>query len=324
MFRGRLGCNWHDSQTVLPSLRFNRKVEFIIRNSAVRSLGPFCFTNVAIAGITLLAFAVKPASARPKSRASGARKGGQAMAEAIATKADAGVRQVYADLLSQAITGELVGMRNYATLVGLLPDVGSQIAVMHHASAELRHAENFGSVARACGLEPIVNPDARHWRRVRDAFVRYAEQGDLTACLVIQEIMLEAMAVALYSELGALPDERIARIFAATAREEAGHVSDGLDHLSRAAQRDPAGFADKVEAIHSEVMFAIADMLAGEEGPSDHCGLCAGSCVKQALPTVGLDRSRLRGRAMRQYLEALDALGVPGERSLAWVARLPI
>jgi hypothetical protein len=36
--------------------------------------------------------------------------------------ADAGERQIYADLLSQAITGELVGMRNYASLVGLMPD----------------------------------------------------------------------------------------------------------------------------------------------------------------------------------------------------------
>ena len=246
------------------------------------------------------------------------------MGGALIADTGVGERQVYADLLSQAITGELVGMRNYASLVGLVPDVGSQIAAMRHASAELRHAENFGNVARDCGLEPIVNPDARHWRRVRAAFVRHAEQGDLIACLVIQEIMLESMAVALYSELGTLPDERIARVFAATAREEAGHIDDGLDHLAVAAQRDPAGFADKVEAIHEEVMGAIADMLAGEEGPNDHCGLCAGSCVKKSLPAVGLDRNKLRGRAMRHYLEALDALGVPGERSLAWVARLPM
>lgn len=246
------------------------------------------------------------------------------MGGALTADAGADERQIYADLLSQAITGELVGMRNYASLVGLVPDIGSQIAAMRHASAELQHAENFGKVARRCGLETIVNPDARHWRRVRAAFVRHAEQDDLIACLVIQEIMLESMAVALYSELGNLPDERIARVFAATAREEAGHVDDGLDHLALAAKRDPAGFADKVEVIHDEVMGAIADMLAGEEGPSDHCGLCAGSCVKKALPAVGLDRNRLRGRAMRHYLEALDALGVPGERSLAWVARLPM
>jgi len=136
--------------------------------------------------------------------------------------------------------------------------------------------------------------------------------------------MLESMAVALYSELGNLPEKQLAQIFATTAVEESSHVDDGFKHLELAAKRDPAAFADKLEAIHDEVMGAIADMLAGEEGPRDHCGLCAGSCVKKALPSVGLDRAKLRSRAIGHYLEALDNLGVPGERSLAWVARLPL
>jgi len=226
--------------------------------------------------------------------------------------------------LSQAITGELVGMANYASLVALIPDIGGQTAAVRHAASELRHAESFSQVARECGLVTIVNPGALRWGQVRAAFLRHASTGDLVACLLIQEVMLESMAVALYSELGNLPDARIARVFAATAREEVAHVEGGLDQLSRAANADPAGFADKVELVHDEVMGVIAEMLAGDEGANDHCGLCAGSCVKQALPAVGIERSRLRGAAIRHYLEALDALGVPGERSLAWVARLPI
>lgn len=232
--------------------------------------------------------------------------------------------QVYGDLLSQAITGELVGMMNYAGLVALVPDIGGQIAAMRHAVAELRHAENFRQLAREHGLPTIVNPGALRWGQVRKAFLRYAEAGDLTACLLIQEVMLESMAVALFSELGSLPHPAIARVFAATAQDEATHVDDGLDKLGDAARRDPEGFADKVEAVHDKVMTAIAEMLAGEEGENDHCGLCAGSCVKQALPVLGLDRGRMRGKAMGHYLEALDALGIPGERSLAWVARLPL
>ena len=233
-------------------------------------------------------------------------------------------RQVYADLLSQAITGELVGMANYASLAALLPDIGGQMAAVRHASSELRHAENFSQLARNFGLPVIVNPGALRWGQVRSAFLRHAEAGDLTACLFIQEVMLESMAVALYSELGGLPHEPIARVFAATAKEEASHVGNGLDHLTHAARRDPKAFADMAEALHDEVMTAIAEMLAGEEGENDHCGLCAGACVKQALPAVGLDRGRMRGKAMRHYLEALDDLGIPGERSLAWVARLPL
>lgn len=246
------------------------------------------------------------------------------MGTMICAEMESDQRLVYADLLSQAITGELVGMMNYASLVALTPDLGGKMAAVRHSAAELRHAENFSQAARVCGVDPIINPDALHWRRVRTAFLRHASAGDLIACLVIQEIMLEAMAVALYAELGHLPDENLAHLFTATSREEASHVAKGLDHLALAARRDPIGFADKVEAIHDEVMEAIADMLAGDEGPSDHCGLCAGTCVKKALATVGLDRTELRGRAIRHYMEALDDLGIPGERSLAWVARLPL
>ena len=233
-------------------------------------------------------------------------------------------RQVYADLLSQAITGELVGMMNYAALVALIPDIGGKTSAVQHAASELRHAENFRAVASQCGLQPIVNPGALRWRQIREAFTRHAENGDLVACLIIQEIMLESMAVALYSELANLPDKRIARVFRDTARDEASHITDGLRQLQIAASRDRESFVAKVETLHDEVMEAIAQMLAGEEGESDHCGLCAGSCVKQSLPSVGLDRSRLRGRAIGRYLETLDALGIPGEQSLAWVARLPM
>lgn len=246
------------------------------------------------------------------------------MNTAVATLAPTAEQQVYADLLSQAITGELVGMMNYASLVALIPDVGGKAAAVRHAASELRHAENFRKVSRQCNLEPIVNPGALRWGQVRSAFERHAASGDLTACLVIQEIMLESMAVALYSELGTMQDKRIAQVFAQTAKEEAEHVDDGLDHLQIAFDRDPEGFVAKLETLHDEVMGPIAEMLAGDEGENDHCGLCAGSCVKQGLPLVGLERSRLRGRAMQHYLETLDALGVPGERSLAWVARLPL
>lgn len=233
-------------------------------------------------------------------------------------------RRVYADLLSQAITGELVGMKNYAALVAMIPDVGGQSAAVRHAASELRHAERFSQVARECGLEPIVNPDALRWRQVRDAFVRNAEAGDLIACLVIQEIMLESLAVALYTHLAALPEPAIARVFEATAREEAAHIDAGIDHLRLASQRDSTAFADKVEGIHDEVMGAIANMLAGDEGPTFYCGLCADTCVKKALGSVGLDRAQLRASAIGQYLETLDSLGIPGDRSLAWVARLPL
>jgi hypothetical protein len=39
---------------------------------------------------------------------------------------------------------------------------------------------------------------------------------------------------------------------------------------------------------------------------------------------VSLSAAELRGASLRQYLKALDMLGVPGEVTLTWVAQLPV
>jgi hypothetical protein len=78
-----------------------------------------------------------------------------------------------------------------------------------------------------------------------------------------------------------------------------------------------------LEQLHDEVMTTLAEMLATKDSV-EHCGLCHGECVKGALQLVGLDRATLRGLALNRYLRTLDRIGVRGELSLSWVARLPV
>ena len=61
-------------------------------------------------------------------------------------------RDVYADLLSQAITGELIGMANYAAMTELCRDPESQEEAVEHAFNERGHAAAFKRVARDLGL----------------------------------------------------------------------------------------------------------------------------------------------------------------------------
>ncbi len=75
--------------------------------------------------------------------------------------------------------------------------------------------------------------------------------------------------------------------------------------------------------MHEQVMTALAEMVAREDR-SGHCGLCKTACVKRSLPRVGLGLSDVRGASLRRYLKTLDEIGVPGERSLGWVAQLPV
>ena len=229
---------------------------------------------------------------------------------------------VFADILSQAITGELIGMANYAAMVRLYQDAEGQRDALAHAASELRHSECFRRAARDIGVAPIENPQAPSWHRVRTAFLRHADAGDRVACVVIQEVMLESFAVAMYHAVADVAPDGLAKVFRAIGNEEESHVDHAIDELRDVHGADPDAFESKLEDLHFEVMNTLAEMVA-EKDSVGHCGLCRGGCVKSSLVNVGLDRASLRGRALNQYLRTLDRIGVRGERSLAWVAGLP-
>jgi hypothetical protein len=172
-------------------------------------------------------------------------------------------------------------------------------------------------------VRPIVDVEAPYWSRVRKAFLRHADADDYVACLVIQEVMLESFAVSLYRAVAEVTPEPLAKVFAAIGDEEAEHVDHAVEELREVLAADRDAFEAKVEALNDEVMAILAEMLV-EKDTVAHCGLCNGSCVKASLRDVGLAPARLRGLALASYLRTLDRIGVRGERSLAWAARLPL
>ena len=70
-------------------------------------------------------------------------------------------------------------------------------------------------------------------------------------------------------------------------------------------------------------MTTLTEMVA-KECRHGQCDLCHSSCVKPSLSEVGLTTVELRGASLQQYLKTLDALGLPGEVTLQWVAQLPV
>lgn len=230
---------------------------------------------------------------------------------------------VYADILSQAVTGELIGMANYASMAELCSTVEDMEDAVQHANSERAHAVAFRRAAADIGVTVIEDMRAPYWRRIRDVFLRHVRAGDLTACLIIQELMLETFAVSMYQAVADVSEGKVSHAFRAIALEEESHLQHALDELAPAAQRDPAAFAAKVHGLHDEVMTILAEMVAARD-PAGHCALCHGTCVKGSLGAIGLSVATLRGKALNHYLRVLDRLGIPGEESVAWVANLPL
>ncbi len=173
------------------------------------------------------------------------------------------------------------------------------------------------------GLDVPNNVNARHWKRLREAFLRCIADRDFIGCLIVQEIMLESFAVASYARVGRVGPGSLGKTFAAIAAEEEGHIDHAMEILKAERALDPQRFDDKVYRLHLDVMTTLAEMLT-RECRTGHCEVCHGSCVKPSLPAVSLSAAELRGVSLQQYLKTLDKLGLPGEVTLTWVSQLPV
>jgi rubrerythrin len=230
---------------------------------------------------------------------------------------------IWQDVLAQALTGELVAAMNYTSLAEICADSAEVAEALEHAEAERGHAAAFAAEGRAIGLDVPNNVEARHWKRLRDSFMRCISERDPIGCLIVQEIMLESFAVASYARVGRVAPGRLGQTFASIAAEEKEHMDHAMGILRRERARDAQLFDDKVHRLHVDVMTTLAAMLA-KECKDGHCELCHSSCVKPSLSQVSLSAAELRGASLQQYLKTLDVLGIPGEATLAWVAQLPV
>lgn len=229
---------------------------------------------------------------------------------------------VIADVFSQAITGELIGMSNFASLAETIDDPHEKMEAVEHANSERMHAEGFITYAEKENLTININMDSAYWGNVRKQFLSYANKKDFIACLIIQEVMLESFAVSMYTDVGHALGGEAGRLFLNIAEEEKEHLEHSLDLLRAELKSDPAAFINKFEEIHFNCMTILAEFTATTD-LRGHCGVCNGDCMKGSLHHIGLNIVNLRGNALALYAQSLDNIGIPGEKSMIWIARLP-
>src|SRR6266704_4444499 len=168
---------------------------------------------------------------------------------------------IWQDVLAHAITGELLAAMNYASLSEICDDPAEIADALEHAQNERGHAAAFAAEGRKIGVEGANNVDAKHWKRLRGAFLRCITERDFIGCLIVQEIMLESFAVASYSRVGKVAPGSLGQTFARIAAEEENHVDHAMSILRAERARDAQRFDDKVYRLHLDVMTTLAQML---------------------------------------------------------------
>jgi rubrerythrin len=230
---------------------------------------------------------------------------------------------IWQDVLAQAVTGELVAAMNYAALAAICDDPQEAEEAREHAAIEQAHAAAFMAAGRKIGVDVVSNVDGKHWKRVREAFMRCVAERDTIGCLIVQEIMLESFALASYTRVAIVAPGSLGKVFAAIAADEQEHADHAMAILEAERDANPQRFDDKLHRLHLEVMTTLAAMLT-KECKDGHCEVCQSSCVKPSLFEVNLSAALLRGASLQQYLKTLDMLGIPGQVTLTWVAQLPV
>ena len=161
--------------------------------------------------------------------------------------------RVHRIIVSQAVTGESVGIEHYAKMIALCPGLPERLALLEDAWRERHHLVAVQDAAREMGLTIEDGRDDPYWSRIRTAFDECAARGDLIACRMVQDVVLECFAVTLYRCLVGRVDSALTGRFERIAADEEQHLRHGLEEARRAFESDPQGLSPAWSSPTSEL-----------------------------------------------------------------------
>jgi SAM-dependent methyltransferase/rubrerythrin len=227
-------------------------------------------------------------------------------------------------VLSNAVAGEIMAVDNYSDMVALFDDIDEKLEAVTQAREEGRHIRQLASLGTRVGFDVqqrIIEPE---WKAVRAAFRDAVARGDLAACLVIQDVMVESMAIVTYRSLsgadGIETDDATARTTAAILQDELEHLEIGITRLQRIRAQDPASVDRAVAWAHPLVMPQLMSLTS--TSCETLCDVLDLDCGSLDPTVIGADLDLIRSRAAAQYADALDRIGIPASVSDPLLAHL--
>jgi rubrerythrin len=190
-------------------------------------------------------------------------------------------------MVSKAIQSEELAAAHYRRLAVIAPDDAFERRTTKDAREEIRHADALRRAAHLDGLEikevPGWDPDLDG---VRAAFEACASRGDITACLFIQDVFLEEVAIAYYDIL-ARTAARVGALSLASLIEksiipdERLHIAHGLRDIARRVE-EPAERAEAFRRAAREILPAMRAIsaLPATQPCITTCRTCSDHCLK--------------------------------------------
>ena len=215
-----------------------------------------------------------------------------------------GYFNLLAYIASNAIAGEIMAVENYSEMVPLMPDTESKIETVKQAHEESKHIQMLASLGKRHDynvMREIVEPQ---WFNIRRHISTAVQNKDLAACLVIQDLMTETMAIVLYRTLVRQGDPDTAALANKILDDELEHLEIGLARIRSLIVQDPEGGHESLKGAHHRVMPELFSMVS--TGCHFLCDRLNIDCASLSLGDLKTDIDEIRIEALDTYVETLD------------------
>ena len=227
--------------------------------------------------------------------------------EALSDTHGSGYFNLLSYITSNAISGEIMAVENYSEMVPLMADTESKIETVKQAHEESKHILMLASLGKRHDyqvMREIVEPQ---WYNIRRHFSTAVANKDLAACLVIQDLMTETMAIVLYKTLVRQGDPDTSALAAKILEDELEHLDIGMQRIKGMLDRDAEGVHESLKWAHHRVMPELFSMVS----TSCHflCDRLNIDCGALSLGELKTDIDAIRVEALDAYIETLDKAG---------------
>ncbi|WP_325895270.1 ferritin-like domain-containing protein [Grimontia sp. NTOU-MAR1] len=224
--------------------------------------------------------------------------------------------QAYKDLLAYVVTntisGEIMAVNNYTTIVPLIEDVDEKIHVVKQARDEGGHINALTKLGQHINFPTMKTMVEPQWKEIGRFVKDRAREGDLTSCIIAQDIMVETFATVAYTALQRNTDKHTTSLAASIYAEEVAHLQHGVDEIHRMLDNDAEEVHCAFELAHRAVMPAMMSMV--NYNCFSLCDQLSIKCSTVSLVVIEQDLDQLRIDAIDTYMEKIDRIGLDPNR----------
>lgn len=228
--------------------------------------------------------------------------------------------RVVSFVIANAWKGENIAIQNYSEMVPLVPTAEEKIELVKQAKEEAKHVLILEKLAHKLGFSIDQTMVEDEWAEVRETFHEAAQKRDLAACLIIQDLMIESLAIGIYSTFADKDNKHreTRKVAAQLLKDELEHLEIGLRRIEKMIEEDREAVHDSLLWAHSRVVPNLFKMVHNA---------CDFLCDRKGIPCESekafvqegglyldgerkgvdyIDLNRLKTTSLEHYIDMLD------------------